>query len=590
MTDTYRPQKRQTQPPATAASAIAATATLAHVLDQLDARPLAPGERKSERRRLKDSVLIVARLLNKSVDVIPAEADLFRRVELRAAEELPAHQARRYRIDFAQALRRSELVPILPPARICWPQDWMDLREAASPTEWKRCDHLGRYLILKRRAVRDVCDDDIRHYVDDHAKLVCWASAREIALDAIQTLNNVAIRCPSAGLKPLTEVAGKRKFRHPSRQLYPDGFWKSLDAYREFLSAPPPQDPYVLRDAKAFTDTRDKAVAVRTVKAHVEAINFLAATYVWGGGSPGDLETLRDLASEAAVTRLKAGMKLYTAGQTTTRCSSAFHILLLIARYWPEMEGDQAMLARLETAYVTNTPKSRIETRSTRKATTTFLDPTKIKMILAAPRTLWRLAPTCVKSTEMLALQQSAVAVRMLALAPQSTSDLMGHEVGVTLILPSGPEQQGRIFSKHHDKVAPKALPYELARLLCDYEIERQKILVRAGIDPRAERHLFITTSGRKKTAAIVSRQITEGLERVTGLRLTVAQLRFCAAVLSLIRDPNDTETPRQLLGHTSSSTTDARLGLAKQALAAKRVAAAIIAATSGADFEENDK
>jgi integrase len=52
------------------------------------------------------------------------------------------------------------------------------------------------------------------------------------------------------------------------------------------------------------------------------------------------------------------------------------------------------------------------------------------------------------------------------------------------------------------------------------------------------------------------STQITERIQKATGLRITVHQFRHAAAAIYLRHNPGDYETVRRLLGHKNIQTT----------------------------------
>jgi integrase len=67
---------------------------------------------------------------------------------------------------------------------------------------------------------------------------------------------------------------------------------------------------------------------------------------------------------------------------------------------------------------------------------------------------------------------------------------------------------------------------------------------------------LFPGENGGCKDAKTLSGQITERIEKATGLRITVHQFRHAAAAMWLKHNPGDYETVRRMLGHRSIQTT----------------------------------
>jgi integrase len=62
--------------------------------------------------------------------------------------------------------------------------------------------------------------------------------------------------------------------------------------------------------------------------------------------------------------------------------------------------------------------------------------------------------------------------------------------------------------------------------------------------------------AGETKTANMFSTQITQRIQRATGIRMTVHQFRHAAAAIYLKHRPGDYETVRRFLGHRNIQTT----------------------------------
>ena len=67
---------------------------------------------------------------------------------------------------------------------------------------------------------------------------------------------------------------------------------------------------------------------------------------------------------------------------------------------------------------------------------------------------------------------------------------------------------------------------------------------------------LFPGTDGGPKNAHLFGIQITERIQKATGLRITLHQFRHAAAAIYLKHHPGDYETVRRLLGHRNIRTT----------------------------------
>jgi site-specific recombinase XerD len=67
---------------------------------------------------------------------------------------------------------------------------------------------------------------------------------------------------------------------------------------------------------------------------------------------------------------------------------------------------------------------------------------------------------------------------------------------------------------------------------------------------------LFPATTGEYKTPHFLSIQITDRIQKATGLRINVHQFRHAAAAIYLKHHAGDYETVRRFLGHKSLKTT----------------------------------
>jgi integrase len=94
-------------------------------------------------------------------------------------------------------------------------------------------------------------------------------------------------------------------------------------------------------------------------------------------------------------------------------------------------------------------------------------------------------------------------------------------------------------------------VPDEIARHLRWY---RRHVLPRFGADVNG--YLFVTESGNRKRQGTLTRQITDAIMRHLGIHMTPHQFRHFGATSYLEQHPEDFETARAMLGHSSSKTT----------------------------------
>jgi integrase len=181
---------------------------------------------------------------------------------------------------------------------------------------------------------------------------------------------------------------------------------------------------------------------------------------------------------------------------------------------------------------------------------------------------------------------QMAVAIAILTFAPVRLGNLQKIEIGKNLIKPGGPNTPYWLVFEHYDVKNRIPLEFDfdeqLTALIEEYVHEFRPALVRGS----NASWLFPGEAGNAKTASMFSGQITERIQKATGLRITVHQFRHAAAAVYLSKHPGDWETVRRFLGHKNIQTTiNFYAGLAT--IAATRQFAAIV--RKDLEFEPDD-
>jgi integrase len=151
---------------------------------------------------------------------------------------------------------------------------------------------------------------------------------------------------------------------------------------------------------------------------------------------------------------------------------------------------------------------------------------------------------------------QLAVAIAILSFAPVRLTNLVSIELGKNLIKPGGPDSPFWLVFPHYDVKNRVNLEFTfdegLTRLIDEYIQEFRPTLVRGS----NAAWLFPGVAGEPKTANMFSTQITERIQKATGLRMTVHQFRHACAAIYLKHRPGAYETVRRLLGHSNIQTT----------------------------------
>ena len=151
---------------------------------------------------------------------------------------------------------------------------------------------------------------------------------------------------------------------------------------------------------------------------------------------------------------------------------------------------------------------------------------------------------------------QLAVAITILSFAPVRLTNLVGIELGKNLIKPGGPDSPFWLIFPHYDVKNRVNLEFTFdearTKLIDEYVHEFRPTLARGS----NAAWLFPGVAGEPKTANMFSTQITERIQKATGVRMTVHQFRHAAAAIYLKRRPGEYETVRRMLGHRNIQTT----------------------------------
>jgi integrase len=151
---------------------------------------------------------------------------------------------------------------------------------------------------------------------------------------------------------------------------------------------------------------------------------------------------------------------------------------------------------------------------------------------------------------------QVAIAIDILLALPLRPQNLSSLSWQINFSEPNGPRGELLLHipasatkSKKQDIVSE--VPDEVARHLRWY---RRHVLPRLGADVNG--HLFVTKGGLRKKQPTLAKQIMDGIARHLGIHMTPHQFRHFGATSYLDQHPEDFETARALLGHSSSKTT----------------------------------
>ena len=151
---------------------------------------------------------------------------------------------------------------------------------------------------------------------------------------------------------------------------------------------------------------------------------------------------------------------------------------------------------------------------------------------------------------------QIAVAVAIVTAAPVRASNLATIRLGENLIKPGGPDTPYLLVFPDYDVKNQVDLTFELdeyVTAVIDEYVHDYRPAVTRGSN---EDWLFPGGEGGAKDAHLMGIQVTDRIQKVTGLRITLHQYRHAAAAVYLKHHPGDYETVRRFLGHRNVNTT----------------------------------
>jgi integrase len=151
---------------------------------------------------------------------------------------------------------------------------------------------------------------------------------------------------------------------------------------------------------------------------------------------------------------------------------------------------------------------------------------------------------------------QIAVAVAVVTAAPVRASNLAAIRLGENLVKPGGPNTPYLLVFPDYDVKNQVDLTFELdeyvTAVIDEYVHDYRPALMRGS----NEEWLFPGGEGGAKDAHLMGIQVTDRIQKVTGLRITLHQYRHAAAAVYLKHHPGDYETVRRFLGHRNVNTT----------------------------------
>jgi integrase len=151
---------------------------------------------------------------------------------------------------------------------------------------------------------------------------------------------------------------------------------------------------------------------------------------------------------------------------------------------------------------------------------------------------------------------QLAIGIMLLTVAPVRAANLASIRLDENLIRPGGPGTNFILTFPYYDVKNRVDLTAELDKhetdLIDEYIQNYRPALMRGS---NAD-WLFPGSKGGPKASHLFGIQITDRIQRLTGVRMTIHQFRHAAAAIYLKNHPGNYEIVRQFLGHRNIRTT----------------------------------
>ncbi|MGO8976386.1 MAG: tyrosine-type recombinase/integrase [Steroidobacteraceae bacterium] len=517
-------------------------------VDLIDAIERAPDLSEQRRRHRLCSSRQIAKLLDRPAEVIPARWQSVR-VSVgqlhHARLGVTAKTLANHKSNVRAALRWFGEEHGVPQQRARLSAEWTRFRDRLDKRLRQRLYSLIRHCSARGIDLSSVDDEVFDHYWRYRTKTTGRASNNTARRFMIRAWNTCAVAMDGWGLRRLTEPS--IKVAEPAWDQFPEGLRRDIDDYFAGLAKPhrslngkriQPCGPGTIRTRRAELVAMAR-MAVR-LSVPIESLTSLAALL-----HPDVVELVIDAYWQ------KNG------DEPTISTIGLGKIVLRMARETGCL--DQAALNRLDDIRAALEQHRREGlTPKNLKLIRQVLTDGVWSEVVSLPNILMRQARLAKDHAPIKAavLAQLAVAVAILTFAPVRLSNLVSIELGQNLIEPGGLNTPYWLVFPHYDVKNRVDLNFKfdqpLTDLIDEYVHEFRPALLRGA----NASWLFPGEGGQPKNKLLFGKQITERIQKATGLRMTPHQFRHAAAAIYLKHHPGDYETVRRVLGHRDIQTT----------------------------------
>ncbi len=548
--------------------------TCADVIERIDGRTDLPLRRRQD---LCSAVRRFCRLQNRSPHDVPADpADLRRQLGQMSAVSAALSQGsfRNLKSLVSKALIAAGITTVPRRSRTPLTPDWRQLLAGIDDRHQRySLSHLARYCSERGITPADIDDQMVAVYGRDLISKSLLDRPKQAYRTACMAWNKASETLAGWPQQKLT-VPNSRPTYALSPSAFPASFATDLDAYLAHLSGD-----------DLFGEMGARPASPDTLKGRRKQILALASALVEAGHDPKSICSLADLvAPKTARTALTIIWKRL--GQRKTGYLHNLALLLVnLGRHWVKVSSVD--LERLRGLRRNLDPGKGGMTDSNRRKLLQFNDPANVAALLRLPGQLVAEAARRDRGgvAEAVAVQ-SALAIAIELAAPLRINTLVKLKLDQH-IARSRPGPRGVVHLVIPASDVKNRVPLELVlppRVVEFLDLYCERFRPRLVTQPGS--WLFPGCNGHKSREAM-SKQISQTIRKVTGLRMHTHLFRHLAGFLILGSHPGEFETVRLLLGHRSIETTIAVYCGMEQATAFRRYDEVISGYLAAEEFDD---
>lgn len=342
----------------------------------------------------------------------------------------------------------------------------------------------------------------------------------------------------------LDRPADERRYAH-AKETFPEEFRIDVEGYLAKGRNPDP-----------FADDYARPLRPATIRNQRRALFQIASALVKSGVPAHEVRGLASLTEPQNAQAALRWLRQRNGGKTAHHIAGKADLLRTVALHWVKDEGHAEVVRRYASALREQVKHKGIVPKNRERLRQFDLDE-NVRALLLLPLRIQRQVQATMEPTSEDALRlMMALAIELLLVAPMRMKNLTSLEVERHLVV----VRRGRKSSLHivipsEETKTNGAFEMELpeaSRRLLDAYLGRYRALHMRGSSP----YLFVGAGREHRSSSAFGRAISVFILRETGLKMHPHLFRHLAAKLHLDAHPQQIETVRMVLGHSSTRTT----------------------------------